>query len=64
MDRDTQLAQLAYRVRVNRHPRGIVRLRIRARRINHHAIDRALHLAAWGPHVCRPFTVEVAPDGP
>lgn len=26
-------------------------------RISRHAIDHALHVAAWGSHTCRPFPV-------
>lgn len=25
--------------------------------LNHHAVDRALYVGAWGSHVCRPFHV-------
>jgi hypothetical protein len=34
-----------------------VRLWPRTRPINRHAIERALRIAAFGSHVCRPFPV-------
>lgn len=35
-----------------------VRLWPRTRPINRHVINRALHIAAWGTHVCRTFPVQ------
>lgn len=49
-----------YAPSARRHSRRPVRLWPRARRINHHAIDGALHVAAWGPHVCQPMQVKVS----
>lgn len=49
-----------YAPSVHRRSRRPVRLWPRTRRINHHAIDRALHVAAWGSHVCQPMQVKVS----
>lgn len=39
--------------------RGPVRLWPRTRPINHHLVERSLRIAAFGPHICRPFPVRI-----
>ena len=39
--------------------RGPVRLWPRRRPINRHIVERSLRIAAFGPHVCRPFPVRI-----